>query len=151
MQRRWRNRKPGVGPQSGAADLQEPPSLQESPSLQKPRTLQESLALSGTCRQRHPDAPPSATEQAPGSLAWVARAGLPAPAPGVKYRRCVAFWQGGGGYPGCWAFVSQPFGCQPFGASSKPAKSNAGDTVQPTSVQSPSGRAACQACGGTTP
>src|SRR5580704_8317735 len=40
-------------------------------------------------------------------------------------------------------------GSQPFGASSKPANSNPGATVQPTSVQSPVDSAACQACAGT--
>jgi hypothetical protein len=37
------------------------------------------------------------------------------------------------------------FGSQPFGANSNFAKSNPGATVQPTSVQSPSDCAACQA------
>ena len=38
----------------------------------------------------------------------------------------------------------------PRGASSKPSNSNAGETMQPTSVQAPSGRAACQEPAGTT-
>ena len=44
----------------------------------------------------------------------------------------------------------QTGGSQSGGASSKPSKSNAGATMQPTSVQAPSGRAACQAPAGTT-
>ncbi len=41
-------------------------------------------------------------------------------------------------------------GSQPSGASSNPAKSKAGETVHPTSVQSPSDPAACHAPGSTT-
>ena len=41
-------------------------------------------------------------------------------------------------------------GRQPGGASSNLANSKAGDTVQPTSVQAPSERAACQTWRGTT-
>src|SRR5262249_58113969 len=44
---------------------------------------------------------------------------------------------------------AQP-GFQPRGASSKPAKSKPGATVQPTSVQAPRLSAACQAPAGTT-
>src|SRR6516165_61066 len=40
-------------------------------------------------------------------------------------------------------------GAQPFGASSKPLKSNPGATVQLNSVHSPRLCAACQACAGT--
>ena len=43
-----------------------------------------------------------------------------------------------------------PGGSQPAGASSNPANSKAGVTMQPTSVHSPSGRAACHAPAGTT-
>ena len=41
-------------------------------------------------------------------------------------------------------------GSQSGGASSKPLNSKPGDTVQPTSVQAPSERAACQTWRGTT-
>ena len=41
-------------------------------------------------------------------------------------------------------------GSQPAAASSNPANSKAGVTMQPTSVQAPSGRAACHAPAGTT-
>src|SRR5579859_8097763 len=44
---------------------------------------------------------------------------------------------------------SQPGEVQPAGASSKWANSKAGETVQPTRVQSPRLRADCQAWGGT--
>ncbi len=40
-------------------------------------------------------------------------------------------------------------GSQPVGASSNPANSKPGETVQPTSVHAPRERAACQAPGGT--
>ena len=46
-------------------------------------------------------------------------------------------------------YPSYEDGSQPFGASSNFENSNAGATVQPTSVQSPLLSAACHACGGT--
>jgi hypothetical protein len=52
-------------------------------------------------------------------------------------------------YSGAQPHLSYPGGIQPGGASSKPENSNAGATVQPTSVQAPNERADCHTPLGT--